>query len=300
MSAKKEVNIMRFVVLGDLHYAEYTQPEHAAARDRLFTAFFSQIAKLQPDFVFAVGDTTNYGTFDEVSGLAGIVSACGVPLICITGNHDCYSMPKTELAPYFLGGQVSHSPSELYTAIDSGLARFILLDTARDRDYDRYDGYVSPEQLEWLNGKIVQFNQLTTPRYLVAMGHHPIYNTTRRSEETMLNIENSSEVRAAFAKLERKPGFYFCGHNHCNSISEMDEVGWYHVQTADPLDSKSFRLVILSEDKVEIETLDFDLSDRNLYEDYKLARFNIPAHFTPNPYERAQGELHERSLSLSI
>jgi 3',5'-cyclic AMP phosphodiesterase CpdA len=291
---------MRFVVLGDLHYSEYALPENAAARDRVFTAFFSQIAKLQPDFVFAIGDTTNYGTPDELSGLAEIVSACGITLICTTGNHDCYSMPKPQLAPYFLGGRVSASQTDLYTAFAGDTAKFVLLDTARDRDFERYDGFVSAEQLAWLNEQIEQFNRQTDPRYLVVLGHHPIVNTTRRSEETMLNIENSAEVVDAFAKLERKPAFYFCGHNHCNSITEMDLNGWFHVQTADPLDSKSFRLVTMTAEKVDIDTIEFDLSDRQLYADFKAARFNIPAHFTPQPFNLAHGELHERLLSVTF
>jgi 3',5'-cyclic-AMP phosphodiesterase len=291
---------MRFVVLGDLHYSEYPSSEYAAARDRTFTAFFSQIAALKPDYVFAVGDTTNYGTPIELPGLAEIVRNTGVNLICTTGNHDCYSLPKDQLAPYFLGGKTSVSQTDLYTAFDAETVRFILLDTARDRDYERYDGYVSPEQLSWLDNQIEDFNSKTAPQYLVVMGHHPFYDTTRRSAEVMLNIENSSEVKAVMAKLARKPGFYFCGHNHCHSITELDGNGWYHIQSADPLDCQSFRLVTLTENKIELETISFDLSDRQLYEDYKLTRFNIPAHFTPKDHASAFGELHERILSVTV
>ena len=45
---------MRFVVLGDLHYSDYLNVDHAMARDRIFAQLFAQIRALKPDLVFAV------------------------------------------------------------------------------------------------------------------------------------------------------------------------------------------------------------------------------------------------------
>lgn len=294
------MNALRFVMLGDLHYSDYNLPEHAAARERLFTAFFSQIAALKPDLVFAIGDTTNRGRISELTGLAEVAKACDLPYVQITGNHDAYSLPKSELAPFFLGGRTSASTSELYTSFDAGLARFVLIDTARDRDYTRYDGYVSPEQLEWLNNQIEQFNAVSEPRYLIAMGHHPIFGTTRRSDESMLNIANSDDVNAAFARLQRQPGFYFCGHNHTHSLFGPDQNNWYHVQTSDPLDCRSFRLITLTENEVKMEMIDFNLEVESTLVDFETARNNIEAGFNAQAFERAYGNVEEHNVTLTI
>ena len=63
---------MRFVVLGDLHYSDYLNVDHAMARDRIFAQLFAQIRALKPDLVFAVGDTTNVGAMTEIVGLETI------------------------------------------------------------------------------------------------------------------------------------------------------------------------------------------------------------------------------------
>jgi predicted MPP superfamily phosphohydrolase len=290
---------MRFVILGDLHFSDYPQPEVVAARDSLFQAFFEQISAYQPDLVFAVGDTVNRGMLSEFTGLRQTVQAAGLNFVAVTGNHDMYALEKAEVAPYFLGAYPAVSTNELYTAFDAGLVRFIILDTARVKlSSIDWSGFVSDEQLKWLTQEIASFNAATTPRYLMVLGHHPIYNTTERSTEPMLNIANSDQVYEVFATLQRPPAIYFCGHNHSNSIGGPDALGWYFVQSAAPLDSRSFRLVTVSEEQVQIETIQFDLSDPALQAAFNLTRTSIPSSFSPKEFETVYGKDTDRTLII--
>jgi len=127
-------------------------------------------------------------------------------------------------------------------------------------------------------------------------GHHPLRGTTRRSNGTMLQIENGAALAAAFSSLRRKTGFYFCGHNHNHSIYQQDP--WCYVQTADPLDCKSFRLVSLADHQVDIQTLDFDFSDSQLQQDFEITRSRIPSGFTPQDWTVANGEAADRTLTV--
>lgn len=287
---------MRCVFLGDLHYSDYPDRAHADARDRLFADWFQQVGEVGADFVFAVGDTTNLGSMTEMQGLQAIVNASGLPFVRVTGNHDCYSLSKLALAPFFLGDRDSHSRDSLYTYFDVGSTRFVLTDTARDRDYEDYGGFVAAEQVQWLAETLADFEQQEHLQHAIVMGHHPLRDTTRRSTELMLHIANSSEVQTAFATLHRTTGLYFCGHNHNHSIHTRDN--WHYIQTGNPLDCRSFRLVTLSEAGVQVDTLDFDLSDPSLAADFDLVRHNIPAGFTPQPFEESYGEERDRSCTI--
>ncbi len=291
---------MRFVILGDLHYSDYREPDQIEARERLFKTWLSQVAALQPDVVFAIGDTTNRGTLSEMQGLQAIIQESGLNFVRVTGNHDCYSLSKPELAPFFLGGRTPVSADEIYTSFDTALVRFVVLDTARDRDRERYDGFVSDAQLAWLGQEIEKFNRESGPRYLMALGHHPIFGTTRRSSEEMLQIQNSEAVNEKFALLQRGPGFYICGHNHSHSLFGPDAIGWYHVQTADPLDCRSFRLITVTEERVEVEVVDFDMSDPTLAADFETARSTIEAGFHPQEFDWVYGKPEEHRLLVNI
>jgi 3',5'-cyclic AMP phosphodiesterase CpdA len=293
---------MRFVILGDLHYSvDYLEDGQSEARDRIFRLFLEQVAETEPDLVFAIGDTTNRGRIEEMVGLDNIAKESGLNFIRVTGNHDCYVLPKNEIAPFFLGGRPSASETDVYTAFDVANTRFILLDTARDRDFSNYGGFVSDEQLAWLHQQIAEANANPLIQYVKVLGHHPIYNTTRRSTETMLYIANSDAVKEAFANLDKsKQGFYYCGHNHCHSLYGPDDNGWHHIQTADPLDCESYRLIIVEDSRIDVSVINFDLSlpeNRNAFE---TARTSIPQGFTAQDFQKVYGEEHEHNLVVEL
>lgn len=292
---------MRFVVLGDLHYSGYSQASHCEARDRLFRAFFEQVAALNPDIIFAIGDVTNHGTLTELEGLHRIAKEYKLPFICVTGNHDINSLEKTEIAQFFLGNYPSASADEIYTSFDwENLIHFVLLDTARVKlsDVD-WSGFVSQQQLAWFKNEVESFNHADAPQYLMVFGHHPIYDSTDRSKYPMMYIANSDEVYAEFAGLKRGPGIYFCGHNHSHSLAGPDSNNWFYVQSGDPLDCRSFRLVTVTPEAVKIQTIDFDLSNPLTEADFITTRLSITdGSFEAQQFEEAYGTSKDHSLNI--
>ncbi len=290
---------MRFIVLGDLHYANYSRSEVAASRDRFFEAFFRQVAAHQADIVFAIGDTTNRGTLTELKGETEIARRVGLELVRITGNHDTDSLDKSELAPYFLGGRASASSSELYTSFDFGPVRFILADTSRSKCSSiDWSGFVPEEQLGWLEAEIERFNAETQPKYLAVLGHHPMFGTTDRSTEDRLNIANSEAVYQVFYKLTRTPGVYICGHNHSNSLAGPDAQGWYYIQAGAPLVCLSYRLLTVDEKGFRVETVDMDLSDAAVKADFEMTRQNFEEGFSVYPLEAMYGAESDHRLLI--
>jgi Icc protein len=288
---------MRFIILGDLHYAASADPVVAASRDHFFEGLFRQVAAQRADLVFAIGDTTQRGTVEELSAQTALLQRAGLDLIRLTGNHDSDSLAKAELASFFLGGRDSASPDELYTSFDAGPVRFVLLDTARSRSTN-WSGFVSDEQLAWLDNQIARYNQADAPRHIVVMGHHPIMNTTRRSDERWFNIENSPAVEAVLTRLTRGAGIYACGHNHINSLAGPDAQGWYYIQVGAPLVCRSYGLFMVDEAGIRFEKVDIDLTDPRFRADYDVTRLSQGADFNEFPFEHMYGAESDHRLRI--
>ena len=288
---------MRVIVLGDMHYTDYDNPFAMAARERFFEGFFRQVAAQQADLVIAIGDTVTTGTLAELTALDALLRRVGLDLLRIPGNHDSYTLDKSELFPFFLGGRAPASSTDIYTGFDAGPVRFLLLDTTRSKD-PNWSGFVSDEQLAWLDAQIEDFNRRDYPRYLIAMGHHPIYNTTRRSDELWLNIDNSDEVRPIFNKLARPPAFYVCGHNHVNSLAGPDQRGWYYVQPGAPLVCRSYGLFTIDA-AIRYDTVDIDLSDPQMRADLDTTRFALGENFNEMPFDYLYGSDEDRHLKVA-
>lgn len=290
---------MRFIVLGDLHYALYSRPEIAASRDRAFETMFRQVASHKADLVFAIGDTTNEGKFEELEGQTALAYQANVDLLRITGNHDMDGEPKDAIARFFLGGRPSNSTTDLYTAFSYEHVRFVLLDTSRSQCSNvDWSGYVSPEQLAWLNQEVEQFNASPNLAYFFVLGHHPITNTTLLSDRDKLNITNSEEVQAILNRVERTPAFYICGHNHCNSLASSADRRWHYVQCGAPLITESYRLFDISAEGVEVSTVEFNFDDATFRHDFDATRDNFEGHFTVYPKTLFYGQPQDLTLKV--
>ena len=91
------------------------------------------------------------------------------------------------MARIILGAKYSASAADVYTSFELDSAYFILLDTAREKD-ENYSGFLTDQQLNWLKQEITTFNQMHHLHHLFVLGHHPLFATTCRSTEAMLNI----------------------------------------------------------------------------------------------------------------
>lgn len=288
---------MKFIVLGDLHYTNYTLSDDCTGRDYFFDVLFQAVAAQKADRVFAIGDIVHEGEHSEIQGLFEIARRHGVELICTTGNHDTAALPKTVLRPYFVDGQAQGN--ELYHAFSQDNTRFVLLDTGREMlcDVD-WSGYVGAEQQDWLREEIRAFKASShNDKNLVVMGHHPIYGTTYDSARFRLNIENSGEVQEILGQVKPGRAIYVCGHNHVNSIAGADKAGWTYVQCGAPLVAFSFRLITADESGLKVETVDFGLNDPVISRHMPGLRAGL-LHFSDLSLEVAAGQPSDRNWQI--
>lgn len=245
---------MRFVLLGDLHYSAYYDKTHRELREEFFNRLFQSVKDLEPDAVIAIGDTTDNGLPEEFEGLHTNAARNGVGFVTVNGNHDVLALTKPEVArytgnrfPYFT---LYFNPFTGQSDVtDPNATRFLILDTPKEKNARDHGGYVGPAQLSWLT------NQALESGYgpLFIFGHHPVSGATRYSSFPMLGIDNSKEVWQAFSAKQQGTSFYFCGHNHANSIARRGN--WHFIQTAAPLRTSDFRLVEFTCEKVSLQMM---------------------------------------------
>ena len=256
---------MRFIVLGDLHYSFYADPAITQGRELFYDNLLTEIADLQPDVVFSIGDAVNEGRLQEFEGLLNLVKKRGLRdrFVIVTGNHDVLKNSK-QAVRFFLRPPARlwpdyNVPDSKFYAFDFDKARFVVLNSAQEMQPADWGGLLDSAQLEWLRAEVSDFNQRSQLQLLVVLAHHPIQNTTTKSDKEMMNISNSVEVWEVLAGLKRGRGLYFNGHNHVNSLAVRDQ--WHFVQAGAPYRCGDYRVCDISPTaagglKIEVSTCD--------------------------------------------
>ena len=245
---------MRVALLGDLHYARFTDPINATLREEFFDRLFTSVKHQQPDVVVAIGDTTDHGYPDEFEGLHACARRNAVPFITVNGNHDVLELTKQAISRY-TGNRFPYFALYFHPVIGASdvtnreAARFLVLDTPKERQPKDHGGLVGPEQLAWLENQVVESND----QPLFVFGHHPLAWATRWAALPMLSIDNSAQVRQIFNRKRQGAAFYFCGHNHANSIQQRHN--WNFIQTAAPLRTGDFRVFDFTPGQVSLQTV---------------------------------------------
>lgn len=299
---RERATTVRFVVLGDLHFTVYNDKNLSSMRDEFFNRLFQSVREQRPDAVVAVGDVTDRGLPVEFEGLNEALRRNNLNMITVNGNHDLQTLTKDEiraytgnLTDYFSYDCAAHGTRQLRlpdvapAPLSEDAARFVIMDTPKELELVEYGGFVDDQQLEWL-GREVETSQ---DKPLFVFGHHPLRWATRWSALPKLNIDNSRVVRQTFERKSGGYGFYFCGHNHTNSIHR--QKNWTYIQSAAPLRAADFRVIDWSPEAFELQTV----SINNRAETLKMATrlvaaiddFNIVA---------AKGLNRDRTLSLRL
>ncbi|WP_218095327.1 metallophosphoesterase family protein [Paenibacillus solanacearum] len=273
---------MKLVVMGDFHYPRMVDAseELREAREQFFGGMLKAFLDIDADYHVSLGDFTNEGMNEELEYVFDRIKANGTgrTFIHVLGNHDAYSIPKTEI--------LAISGQQRYHRIETEEAVLVFIDTTKEMDRKDYGGEVDPEQAAWLDEVLRQ----SADKPVLLFAHHPIPNTTKLSDKPMLHIHPEYDIWPLMAKKSGR-GYYFCGHNHMNSIVQKDH--WHLVQTAACLDIPAFRLIEVSEGQVSVETIHI--------EDPKL--LELAAHIGQNmkhfkPKAGALGE--DADLTLTV
>ncbi|SFL46171.1 Calcineurin-like phosphoesterase [Gracilibacillus orientalis] len=242
---------MKFSVLGDLHFPEVEQNVQGlkeAKRD-FYRSFLGHFLDNEADMHISLGDLTNFGTTEELEGVYQIIHNKPNHFHHVLGNHDLYGQSIERVL------EITKQP--LYHTVAKDDAIFAFLNTAKEMDYEDWGGSINQEQLDWFE-EVVEASG-TKPLFVFA--HHPVYNTTSRSDMDKLSVDPNIDM---WRILDKKKGqaVYFNGHNHQNSI--VHKGNWTFVQVAACLDEQAWRTIeitenhiIISHHKVMSEQADF-------------------------------------------
>ncbi|NEU32196.1 metallophosphoesterase [bacterium LRH843] len=239
---------MKITAMGDLHYVQdrnysdgsLISEKFTEARDHFFNEYIKNFFSVESNYYVSIGDLTNFGTVQELTEVYEKINSYNKPFFHTIGNHDLYSMSREQVSQ-LINQKINHS-------VDFDEVKLIFWETAREMDYEVYGGIVSEEQLTWLQKELEESGDKT----VILFGHHPIYDTTIRSNYKNLSIDPEMDVYSVLKSKKSGKGIYVCGHNHFDSIVEKDN--WTFVQIAAVLDVPSVRMFEIEEDKVTISS----------------------------------------------
>ncbi|MEW9699771.1 metallophosphoesterase [Paenibacillus sp. SI8] len=273
---------MRLVLMGDFHYSRMANgtAEMLEARDYVYASMLDQFLDMNADVHISLGDLTHEGLPEEFRVVFTRLNESTRQFIHVLGNHDTYSIPKTEILE--ITGQKRYSSLEMEEAV------LIFLDSTKEMNKECWGGEMDAEQMDWLKAQL----QASGEKPVLVFAHHPIYGTTAHSILDKLSIHPDFDMKSVLS-VKKGPGFYFCGHNHTNSIVQQD--GWHFIQTAACLDIPAFRVVELSGSLLDITTAQLNVAELEA----NIARFhrNMDG-FTP--VAEARGEEMDWSLSVNL
>lgn len=295
---------MRFIVLGDMHYSFYSDPALTQGRELFFDNLLAEIADLKPDLVFSIGDAVNEGKPQEFESFLNIIKKRGLRdrFLIVPGNHDVLKTPKTGLQTFlqpsarlFPGYEL---PETTYYSFGLEQAHFIVLDSAQEMNDSNWGGVLGKQQLRWLGEEIEDYNKGDWPKVLVVLAHHPLKDTTSRSDREMMNIAESHELWKQLEKLQRGRGLFFNGHNHVDSIATKEK--WAFVQAGAIYRTQDYRVCDIEQrekDVMHVSVWTKEIND-GAESTIELAnRLGDNLQYFSNP-ENAKGLLGDRQTSF--
>jgi len=273
---------MKLVVMGDLHYHEIDAAIAGwkEARDAFYDALLERFLDMEADFHISLGDLTNYGATTELEEVYALLRRKERSFIHVLGNHDLYAQSRANVLK--LSGGLR------YQAIDTEMALLVFLDTAREMDFDDWGGWIDDEQLVWLESRV----RASGTKPMLVFGHHPVHNTTARSETDMGSIHPGIDMWRILSRKEGT-GVYFNGHTHVDSI--VQRQNWTFVQLSACLDQFGFRMVEIGEEDIRIAPV--DLNEAALAGHAAVLYRHMP-HFRPNSGARGLDTDREMSIPL--
>jgi Icc protein len=233
---------MKLAVIGDLHYPSATGLDELTVQNRneFFSTFMNDFLSQEADYHISIGDLTNIGSTEELEGIYGCIRPHHKSFIHTLGNHDLYCQTREEVLEQ-TGMKGNHS-------IETDEAILLFLETARVQDAENWGGWISEDQLDWLEEEI----EKSGDKLMVIFAHHPVYDTTFRSNMPMLSIEPSIDVWSVLRQKKGK-GIYVNGHNHIDSI--VSNENWSFIQIAAVMDDQSVRMLDITDDHCNVKAI---------------------------------------------
>jgi Icc protein len=210
--------LFSFAVASDLHFMAWKETDAPVEWVKILEQALDDITRLQPDFLVVNGDLTNGKERDYRLAMRFLNERCPMPIFYTMGNHEYYGHWEPDDYPEGFGLSAAQERFLAFTGMDAIYYEklikgfpFLFLSTER-YDPDMKDaGWISDEQLRWLEERL---NQHASGPVFVFF-HQPVNGTVANSENTCFQ---SDELRSLF---RRRPGvILFSGHTHCRMDRE--------------------------------------------------------------------------------
>lgn len=201
-AADRELGDLSFVVVSDTHLG-YRDQEHAA---ELWRQTAAEIAEGPGEFVLHLGDVVDGGREAQYPVYLEARETIGKPVHEIPGNHD----PAELFA--------KHIREPIDTVIDADWLQLLLLNNARR---DSHDGFVSAEQIEWIERRCVEATR--NDRFVAICLHVPVH--ANRHPDRGWYVKPDNGQTALYELLTRYLDRVLClmhGHFH-NGIRGWDD-----------------------------------------------------------------------------
>ncbi|MEG0852929.1 MAG: metallophosphoesterase [Angelakisella sp.] len=228
---------MKLVLLGDPHYPTLDGDDDRGVhlRHELYQTLFECLAAENADAYISMGDLTNSGSTADLKDFISLSGSLNAPFYFVMGNHDTHGCTKEEF--------VHTSQRERYYAVETQEANLYFIDTTLEGRVDDWLGIMDDAQYQWLQKSVAASKK---PVFIIS--HHPVENTTRRSDERKLYLhENMWQILS-----QRASGIYINGHNHYHSIVEQN--GWLFLQTGDLLSHLDYRVIDFDGEMASVTT----------------------------------------------
>ncbi|MDT0162806.1 MULTISPECIES: metallophosphoesterase [Bacillaceae] len=274
---------MKIAMIGDLHYPAINEEVLGLkeARTAFYETFMNYFLDIEADFHVSIGDLTNFGLPNELEEIYSIIRQKDRTFYHALGNHDVYAMTKKEVLA--ITGQ------KQYHSFENEKAVFAFLDTAREMNYEDWGGWMDEEQLNWFETVVAASGS----KPLLVFAHHPVYNTTTRSDGEKGSIHRDIDMWKVLSQ-KKGLGVYFNGHTHVDSIVQQNN--WTFVQKSACLDQQAVRVIEIGQEEISVSAIDLD--DDFLVEKAGFIAGNIP-HFGPTPAARGTQEQRECRIPLN-
>ncbi|WP_457590705.1 metallophosphoesterase [Geoglobus sp.] len=221
---------MRIAHISDVHFG------FELIRDKVEKAI-KQINELEPDLVILTGDIGQWGIHHEFKDAYETLSDLKPDLFAIPGNHDARNDGLKYFQLYFGRRKKSVKLDDVVVVgVDSTLP-------------DSDDGYVGPEQREWIAGK-VRKNCIN----VIAMHHHvvPIPHTGRNRN---VLIDAAETVEAL--TLHCHGGIVLAGHRHVPYSTKLLRTHIIHAGSLSSykvlMPDHSYNVIDISGDKITLK-----------------------------------------------
>jgi 3',5'-cyclic-AMP phosphodiesterase len=206
----------RFVILADVHVSVTETPgTHANTRYTagLLRKAVNSIAKLTPERVVILGDLINTGDDREYTLVKQILEPIADRIEPMLGNHELLFGTTVDFKR-----QWNVEPAR---RMFIGGVSCVLLNSGIDGlPIQQYQGSISQDQLNMVQAA----SEEAPKRPLAVFCHHPLRGTVRLSDEPMIGLDNSEDLRGI---LESHPGpvMFFSAHRHYQSVVNIDRPG---------------------------------------------------------------------------